>query len=73
MGIFYYVHSVALIEDLPLESNYKTPAEFFAQANKAYEQVIFLNHVSVKSIFQWTMEQFALVDSYQVDLSLSGF
>lgn len=40
MGIFYYVHSVALIEDLPLEAHYKTPAEFYAAADKAYGQVI---------------------------------
>lgn len=39
MGVFYYIHSVALVEDLPLEEHYHTPAEFYAAADKAYSQV----------------------------------
>lgn len=39
MGLFYYVHSVALIEDLPLEHKYADPKVFFAEADKKYEQV----------------------------------
>lgn len=39
MGIFYYVHSVALIEDLPLEHMYKDPKKFYADADRAYSQV----------------------------------
>lgn len=39
MGIFYYVHSVALIEDLPLEHAYTDPKKFYADADKAYSQV----------------------------------
>lgn len=39
MGIFYYVHSVALIEDLPLEAHYTDPKKFYADADKAYSQV----------------------------------
>jgi len=39
MGVFYYIHSVALIEDLPIEEHYKTPSEFYAAADKAYSQV----------------------------------
>lgn len=39
MGIFYYVHSVALIEDLPLKTKYDDPKVFYQEANKAYEQV----------------------------------
>lgn len=39
MGIFYYIHSVALIEDLPLEHEYKDPKEFFQAAETAYSQV----------------------------------
>lgn len=39
MGIFYYMHSVALIEDLPLEHAYADPKVFFAAADKAYSQV----------------------------------
>lgn len=38
MGIFYYMHSVALIEDLPLEEHYSSPSEFYAEADKAYQQ-----------------------------------
>lgn len=38
MGIFYYTHSVALIEDLPLEHHYDDPKKFFAEADKAYSQ-----------------------------------
>lgn len=41
MGIFYYMHSVALIEDLPLEHHYADPKKFFADADKAYSQVIY--------------------------------
>lgn len=40
MGVFYYIHSVALIEDLPLEDHYPTPQEFYAAADRAYSQVI---------------------------------
>jgi ribonuclease kappa len=39
MGVFYYIHSVALVEDLPLEEHYHTPQEFYAAADKAYSQV----------------------------------
>lgn len=40
MGVFYYIHSVALVEDLPLEDHYKTPELFYAAADRAYSQVI---------------------------------
>lgn len=39
MGIFYYIHSVALIEDLPIEHFYHDPKKFYADADKAYNQV----------------------------------
>lgn len=39
MGVFYYIHSVALIEDLPLEEHYKSTEEFYAAADRAYSQV----------------------------------
>lgn len=39
MGGFYYIHSVALIEDLPLEEHYSSPQEFYAAADRAYSQV----------------------------------
>nr|CAD7456133.1 unnamed protein product [Timema tahoe] len=39
MGIFYYVKSVALAEDLPgLEENFKTADEFYAKADVGYTQ-----------------------------------
>lgn len=38
MGLFFYVHSVALIEDLPLEEEYATVDEFYSAANTAYNQ-----------------------------------
>lgn len=38
MGIFYYLHSVALIEDLPLKEHYDSVEEFYAEADKAYQQ-----------------------------------
>lgn len=41
MGVFYYIHSVALIEDLPLDEHYDTPADFYAAADVAYSQVSF--------------------------------
>lgn len=39
MGVFYYIHSVALIEDLPLEEHYETPDDFYEAAGVAYSQV----------------------------------
>lgn len=39
MGVFYYIHSVALIEDLPLKEHYTDPATFYAEADAAYSQV----------------------------------
>lgn len=39
MGLFFYVHSVALIEDLPIEEEYHTLEAFYADANAAYNQV----------------------------------
>lgn len=39
MGLFFYIHSVALIEDLPLEEEYHSVEEFYAAANAAYNQV----------------------------------
>lgn len=46
MGIFYYMHSVALIEDLPLEHTYADPKVFFVEADKAYSQVFCLKKFS---------------------------
>lgn len=45
MGVFYYIHSVALVEDLPLEEHYPSPAEFYSAADKAYTQVSY-RHLS---------------------------
>jgi hypothetical protein len=39
MGVFYYIHSVALVEDLNLEEHYPTPEKFYAAVDKAYSQV----------------------------------
>jgi len=38
MGVFYYIHSVALIEDLPLEEHYTSPEKFYIAADNAYNQ-----------------------------------
>lgn len=39
MGIFFYVKSVALIEDLPLEGKtFATPAAFYTEADRGYTQ-----------------------------------
>jgi len=39
MGIFFYVRSVALIEDVPLGENAtKTPADFYTEADRGYTQ-----------------------------------
>jgi len=38
MGLFYYIHSVALVEDLPLDEHYATPELFYAAADRAYSQ-----------------------------------
>lgn len=41
MGVFYYIKSVALIEDLPLEEHYHSPADFYAAADMAFTQVYY--------------------------------
>uniref|UniRef100_A0A6V7K312 Uncharacterized protein n=1 Tax=Bracon brevicornis TaxID=1563983 RepID=A0A6V7K312_9HYME len=39
MGIFFFVHSVALIEDVPLEGKmFKKPEEFYTEADRGYTQ-----------------------------------
>lgn len=40
MGVFFYIHSVALIEDLALELHYENPNDFYLAADRAYAQVI---------------------------------
>lgn len=40
MGVFYYIHSVALIEDLAIEEHYSTSAEFYTEVDVAFKQVI---------------------------------
>lgn len=39
MGLFFYIHSVALIEDLPIEEEYHSLESFYTAANAAYNQV----------------------------------
>ncbi|CAB0007673.1 unnamed protein product [Nesidiocoris tenuis] len=36
MGLFYYMNSVALLEDLPLEEEYTDPKKFYADAENGY-------------------------------------
>lgn len=36
MGVFFYIHSVALVEDLAVEHQYANPDEFYAAADKAF-------------------------------------
>lgn len=43
MGLFFYIHSVALIEDLPLNEKYASLEEFYDAANAAYNQVFTRN------------------------------
>ncbi|XP_077284384.1 ribonuclease kappa [Arctopsyche grandis] len=38
MGAFYYIRSVALLEDLPLEEHYESVSAFYTAADSAYEQ-----------------------------------
>ncbi|KAL7735142.1 hypothetical protein ACLKA6_008404 [Drosophila palustris] len=38
MGLFFYIHSVALIEDLPLLEEYENLDAFYTAANAAYTQ-----------------------------------
>ncbi|XP_029054433.1 ribonuclease kappa [Osmia bicornis bicornis] len=38
MGIFFYVKSVALIEDLPLEGEFVKATDFYAAADRGYKQ-----------------------------------
>lgn len=39
MGVFYYIHSVALIEDLAIEEHYHTKEEFYIDVDVAFKQV----------------------------------
>lgn len=39
MGLFFYIHSVALIEDLPIDEEYESLDAFYNAANVAYTQV----------------------------------
>lgn len=39
MGVFFFIHSVALIEDLPIGEEFHTVEEFYNAANRAYNQV----------------------------------
>lgn len=57
MGIFYYVHSVALIEDLPLEHTYKKPSDFYTDADKGYGQVIF-PAIPLHTTIRWNENRF---------------
>jgi len=38
MGVFFYTHSVALIEDIGLEEEYKTEADLIRDMDTGYEQ-----------------------------------
>ncbi|XP_053991279.1 ribonuclease kappa-B [Hylaeus volcanicus] len=38
MGIFFYVKSVALVEDLPLGGSFTDVKEFYAEADRGYTQ-----------------------------------
>ncbi|XP_039956387.1 ribonuclease kappa-B [Bactrocera neohumeralis] len=38
MGVFFFIHSVALIEDLPIKEEYTSVEEFYTAANAAYNQ-----------------------------------
>lgn len=38
MGIFFYVKSVALIEDLPLKGTFSKATDFYAAADRGYKQ-----------------------------------
>lgn len=49
MGLFFYINSVALIEDLPLEEEYHTLDEFYTAANRAYNQVCRFSYLMVFS------------------------
>ena len=39
MGVFFYTHSVALIEDIGLEPTYTSETELITSMNAGYEQV----------------------------------
>lgn len=41
MGFFYFIHSVALVEDLPLEPHYPSPQQFYTDVDVAYSQNAF--------------------------------
>ena len=42
MGIFFYTHAVALAEDLSIDSNHTTVAEFYMAVDASYQQVLYV-------------------------------
>nr|Q9NDV2.1 RecName: Full=Ribonuclease kappa-A; Short=RNase K-A; Short=RNase kappa-A; Flags: Precursor [Ceratitis capitata]CAB77385.1 ribonuclease [Ceratitis capitata] len=38
MGLFFYINSVALIEDLPIDEEFNSVEEFYTAATSAYNQ-----------------------------------
>ncbi|KAL6264638.1 ribonuclease kappa-B [Pogonomyrmex barbatus] len=38
MGIFFYIRSVALVEDIPLEGNFTTVEQFYDVVDRGYTQ-----------------------------------
>ncbi|XP_075217122.1 ribonuclease kappa [Lycorma delicatula] len=36
MGFFYYMHAVALVEDLPIDEHYDSAHDFYVAAEKGY-------------------------------------
>ena len=46
MGVFFYTHSVALIEDIGLEEEYKTEADLIRDMDTGYEQVLIFFYFS---------------------------
>jgi hypothetical protein len=39
MGVFFYTHSVALVEDIPLEETYASEHDLLTDLTAGYEQV----------------------------------
>lgn len=64
MGIFYFVKSVALIEDLPIdeEHTFASVEDFYAEADRGYTQVCQIWSCDCDVYYLYVLECIQLLD-----------
>ena len=53
MGVFFYTHSVALIEDIGLETEYESETSLITDMNAGYEQVCNYFELQIDFIYNY--------------------